>query len=144
MRLASCDGSTTFDISAGSAAWIIVLPIPTNANVTTYRYHLSAFAKSGTTIATTVTASETRTAFFRPMRPESTPVGIEITRNQTYAKIGISHEIESAFAAHSALTWFITVPMMSPNPITKNPARSGSNIAFLFIPSFPPLPTTNH
>ena len=104
----------------------MVLPIPTNANATTYRYHLSAFAKIGTIMAATVTASDTRTAFLRPMRPERTPVGMETTRNQTYANIGISHEIASAFAAHSALTWFITVPMMSPKPITKNPARSGS------------------
>ena len=121
-----------------------VLPIPTSANATTYRYHLSALAKSGTTIAATVTASDTRTAFLRPMRPERTPVGMEMTRNQTYANIGISHEIESAFAAHSALTWFITVPMMSPKPITKNPARSGSSILFLFILSFSPLLITTN
>ena len=83
MRLASWEGSTTLDMSAGSAACIIVLPIPTSAKATTYRYHLSAFAKSGTAIAATVTARETRTAFRRPMRPDMTPVGIDMTRNHT-------------------------------------------------------------
>ena len=101
-------------------------------------------AKSGTVMAATVTASDTSTAFFRPMRPAITPVGIEMTRNHTYANIGISQEIDSAFAAHSALTWFITVPMMSPKPITKNPARSGSSIVFLFILSCPPLLITTN
>ncbi len=42
-----------------------------------------------TNFSSDVTVSETMTAFFRPTRPEKTPVGIEITRNQTLSLIHI-------------------------------------------------------
>ena len=34
---------------------------------------------------------------------------------------------------HSAFTWFITVPMMSQKPITKNPASIGRRARFFFM-----------
>ena len=34
---------------------------------------------------------------------------------------------------HSAFTWFITVPMMSQKPITKNPANIGSNAILIVV-----------
>ena len=95
----------------------------------------SAFAASGSSIANTVTPSETRTVFLRPIFPHRTPVGMEMRKNQTKIIDGRNPAVTSE-SAHSAFTWFITVPMMSLNPITKNPASIGRSARLLFM-NFP-------
>ena len=79
-----------------------------------------------------MTPSETRTVFFRPIFPHSTPVGIEMRKNQMKIIDGRNPAVTSE-SEHSAFTWFITVPMMSLNPITKNPASIGRRARLLFM-----------
>ena len=91
---------------------MIVLPMPRSANATKYTQNRSALAASGRNIANTVMPSETSTVFLRPIFPHSTPVGMDIRKNQMKIIDGRKPAVTSE-SAHSAFTWFITVPMMS-------------------------------
>ena len=132
MRLARSAGGVTLPSRAGSAACKMVLPIPISANAAKYGHGRPAPPASGRSIAATVTASDTNTAFFRPILPDSTPVGSEMRKNHTKIIDGRNPAVTSS-SAHSLFTWFTTGPTMSANPITKNPAIIGNSAA---IPHF--------
>ena len=86
-------------------------------------------------MAAAVATSETSVMLRRPHFPHATPVGTEMRRNQMKIIDGRKPAIAS-LNAHSTFTWFITVPMMSENPITKNPARMGRMAYFFMFRSF--------
>ena len=69
-----------------------------------YRRKLELLERFKALIEKANTEGASYNEFLRPIFPDITPVGMEITMNHTYANIGIGHDIVSALAAHSALT----------------------------------------
>ena len=96
---------------------------------------MPALAASARNIAAAVTASETSTVLRRPHFPHTIPVGTDIRKNQMNIIDGRNPAMAS-LRPHSAFTWFITVPIMSENPITKNPPSMGSITLFFIFFSF--------
>ena len=103
MRLVSWSCGTTLLIKAGSAAWMIVLPMPRSANTTKYIQNLSALAASARNIAAAVTASETSTVLRRPHFPHTIPVGTDMRKNQMNIIDGRNPAMAS-LRPHSAFT----------------------------------------
>ena len=92
---------STVDTSGLSEVCISALPMPRSENATSITPKL--LPKSGINSDRMVTASESSTVFFRPMRFISMPVGTEKMRNQKNTSDGNILAVES-FRLRSSFT----------------------------------------